>query len=519
MGGVDLMDTLGFLLSGLQTSVTGWNLAYVLIGAFVGTWVGMLPGLGPSTGIALLLPLTYGLDPTGGMIMLCGIYFGSMYGGSISSILLNTPGDVSSVMTMLDGHPMAKKGRAGAALFASAIASFIGGTIGLIGLTFLAEPIARFALRFGPSEYFALMTFALIATATLMRGSVFKGLIAVVLGLMIATVGIDLQSGSPRFTMNNPELFDGISLIAVIIGVFGIAEVFGNIEEIVEKRWGTVRTVGRLWMTGEEWFRCRYTFIRSSVIGFVVGIVPGAGGAVATLLSYAAEKRASKHPEEFGKGAIEGVAGPEAANNSCVGGALIPLFTLGLPGSSATAVLLGALMIFGIQPGPKLFVENPDLVWGVIGSLYVANVVLVILNIPFIGIFVRMLLIPGTLLNAIILMLAIAGAYSLNNSVFDVVLALTFGCVGYLLRKAKVPLAPLVLAVALGGSLEQSLRQTLSLSGGDPGILVSSGIAASFIAASALLIAGPLIWPSLAQLMQRRTGIRQEAAAEKSSKI
>ncbi|WP_274631234.1 tripartite tricarboxylate transporter permease [Arvimicrobium flavum] len=497
------METVDFLASGIATAFTGWNFAYVVIGAFVGTWIGMLPGLGPSTGIALLLPLTYGLDPTGGMIMLCGIYFGSMYGGSISSILLNTPGDVSSVITMLDGNPMARRGRGGAALFCSAVASFIGGTVGLIGLTFLAEPIARFALRFGPAEYFALMTFALIATATLLQGAVVKGLIATVIGLMVATVGIDLQSGSPRFTMGSPDLFDGISLIAVIIGLFGISEVFSNIQEIMARRWGKVQTTGRLWMDATEWWRCRFAFFRGSVIGFIVGVVPGAGGAVATLLSYAAEKRSSRHPEEFGKGAIEGVAGPEAANNASVGGALIPLFTLGLPGSSATAILLGALMIFGIQPGPRLFVENPGLVWGIIGSLYVANVVLVILNIPFIGIFVRMLMVPGAPLNAIILLLAMTGAYSLNNNLFDVQVALIFGGIGFLLRKAHVPLAPLVLAVALGGNLEQSLRQALSLSDGSPLGLLPSAIAGVFLGLSAILVLMATLLPALRSMRQR----------------
>ncbi|ACM04097.1 tripartite tricarboxylate transporter permease [Cereibacter sphaeroides] len=499
------MDTIGYLASGIATAFSGWNFAYVVIGAFVGTWIGMLPGLGPATGIALLLPLTYGLDPTGGMIMLCGIYFGSMYGGSISSILLNTPGDVSSVITMLDGNPMARKGRGGAALFCSAVASFIGGTVGLIGLTFLAEPIARFALRFGPAEYFALMTFALVATATLLQGAAVKGLIAIVLGLMVATVGIDLQSGAARFTMGSPDLFDGVSLIAVIIGLFGISEVFTNIQEIMARRWGKVATVGRLWMEASEWARCRFSFLRGSVIGFLVGVVPGAGGAVATLLSYAAERRASRHPEEFGKGAIEGVAGPEAANNASVGGALIPLFTLGLPGSSATAILLGALMIFGIQPGPRLFTESPDLVWGIIGSLYVANVVLVILNVPFIGIFVRMLTMPGAPLNAIILLLAITGAYSLNSNVFDVQVALLFGVAGFLLRKAGVPLAPFVLSVALGGTLEQSLRQALSLSDGDPAGLVPGGIAALFLGLSGILVLVTTLAPAFRATARRRT--------------
>lgn len=498
------METVQYLGSGILTALSGWNFIYVLIGAFVGTWIGMLPGLGPSTGIALLLPLTYGLDPTGGMIMLCGIYFGSMYGGSISSILLNTPGDVSSVVTMLDGNPMARRGRGGAALFCSAIASFIGGTIGLIGLTFLAYPVASFALRFGPAEYFALMTFALIATATLLEGAVVKGLLAIIIGLIVATVGIDLQSGAPRFTMGQADLLDGISLVAVIIGLFGISEVFSNIEEIAGSRWAKVDTVGRLWMNANEWWRCRIAFFRGSIIGFVVGIVPGAGGAVATLLSYAAEKRSSRHPEEFGKGAIEGVAGPEAANNASVGGSLIPLFTLGLPGSSATAVLLGALMIFGIQPGPRLFVENPDLVWGVIGSLYVANVILVILNIPFIGIFVRMLTMPGSLLNAIILLLAITGAYSLNNSLFDVYLALGFGVIGYILRKARFPLAPMVLAVALGGSIEQSLRQALALSGGELNGLVPSLIAVVFLVLSAAMIVWAIFGATLSRAIRSK---------------
>ena len=485
------MDVLSNLLDGVTTAISGYNLLYVLIGAGVGTWVGMLPGIGPATAIAILLPFSLGMDPTSALIMLTGIYFGAMYGGSIASIILNIPGDASSVMSTLDGYPMTRKGRAGAALLLSAAASFVGGTLGLIGLTMLAEPVARLAVRLGPAEYFMLMVFALVATAATIHGSAVKGFLATIIGLMIATVGIDLQSGSSRFTFGHPELASGIPLLAAIIGVYAITEVMVTVERLYAGRWNPPQAIGKLWATREEWMRVRFTMPRASLIGFVVGLLPGAGGAVATLLAYSTEKRVSSRPEEFGKGAPEGIVAPEAANNASVSGAMVPLLTLGIPGSSATAVLLGALMMYGIQPGPMLFTERPELTWGVIGGLYVANIILLILNVPLIGLWVRILKIPVVLLMSMIMILAVTGAYGINNSMFDVWLALGFGVVGYLMRKCDIPITPMILGLVLSSMLEQSLRQALTLSARDWTVFVTRPVSLTLLLMTIAMIFAP----------------------------
>jgi len=509
-----MFEALGYLWFGFEQTLTPFNLLMVSVGAFLGTWIGMLPGLGPAAGIALLLPVTFGMDPISAMIMLCGIYYGTMYGGSIASILINTPGDASSVMTTLDGYPMTKQGRGGVALFTSAIASFIGGTMAIVALTLVAAPMARFALRFGPPEQFAIMLLALIATATLIQGSLVKGLFSMVLGLMIATVGLDLQSGSPRFTFGVPELFDGVSLIAILIGVFAFSEALRNLETILVGEWTVHRKVGRLWMTMEDWTRSRWPIVRGAVIGFIIGVFPGVGAMVATLVSYSVEYRLSSRREEFGHGAIEGVAGPESANNASAPGALVPLLTLGIPGSAATAVLLGALMVYGIQPGPRLLTEHPELAWGVIASLYLGNIVLVILNIPLIGIFVRLLLIPAPILNALIMLLALTGAYSLGNRVFDIGVVIVFGILGYWLRRFGVPLAPLVLSVTLGGGLEQSLRQSLSLSNGDWLVFVERPISAILLAFALLVVCGPVLSSIYRSHAMRRADVQAVAPGQ-----
>ena len=495
-----MIESLNGLLLGFGAVFSGYKILSIFAGAFFGTWIGMLPGIGPATGIAILLPFTYDMDPAMALVLLTGIYFGAMYGGAISSILINTPGDASAVMTTLDGNPLAKKGRAGAALFIAAVASFIGGTLGLWGLTFLSGPISRFALRFGPQEYFALMVFAIVATVTLFDGSVVKGLMSGVFGLMVATVGIDLQSGSARFVFGASDLMDGIGLLVVIIGVFSISEACVNLEKLISGHWEPAATVGKLWATGAEWLRCRWAFIRGSFIGFLVGLLPGAGGAVATLFAYSTEKRMSRHPEEFGKGAIEGVAAPEAANNASVSGALIPLLTLGIPGSSATAVLLGALMMYGIQPGPQMFMEYPDITWGVIASLYIANVLLVVLNIPLIGLWVRLLKIPGELLVVLILVLALTGSYALGNSLFDTGLVIFFGAIGYWMKKQDFPFAPMILGVVLGKTLEQSLRQSLVLSGNDWSTFIARPLSGTILVLSILSFLGP---PVIKKFRQR----------------
>lgn len=507
------MDALLNLMSGVQTAVSGANLLFILIGAAVGTWVGMLPGIGPATAIAVLLPFTFGMDPTSSLIMLSGIYFGAMYGGSIASIMLNIPGDASSVMSTLDGYPMAQKGRAGAALLFSAAASFVGGTLGLIGLTLIAEPVSRLAVKLGPSEYFMLMVFALTATASTVSGSAVRGFISVLIGLALATIGIDLQSGSPRFTFGMPELADGVPLLAAIIGVYAVTEVMVTAENLMSGRWTAPQAIGKLWATKAEWLRVRFTFLRGAAIGFFVGLLPGAGGAVATLFAYSIEQRLSSRKEEFGKGAPEGLVAPEAANNASVSGALVPLLTLGIPGSSATAVLLGALMMYGIQPGPRLFTEQPVLTWGVIGGLYVANIVLLILNVPLIGLWVRMLRVPAALMMTIIMVLAVTGAFSLSNSFFDVWLTLGFGALGYLMRKTDIPITPMILGLVLSRTLEQSLRQSLSLSGSDWSVFVTRPICLILLILTVAMILSPLLaaW--------RRTRDRAPAAEEVRSDI
>ena len=346
------MDTIQHILNGFSVALTWANIWYTFIGVFMGTIIGVLPGIGPAAGIGLLIPITFGMNPTSALIMMAGIYYGAMYGGSTTSILINTPGEASSVMTCIDGYQMARNGRAGAALAVSAIGSFIAGTVGVIGLTLLSLPLAAFALKFGPAEYFCLMIFAMAAVSSLTGKSVAKGVLATLLGLMIATIGIDLQSGQPRYTFGIPELQDGVGFVVAVVGLFAIGEVFSSFEDYLKGKIQFVKIKGKLWLTREEWRRSVMPIIRGSLIGFVKGVLPGAGATIATILSYTIEKRISKHPEEFGKGAIEGVAGPEAANNAAVCGAMVPLLTLGVPCSGATAVLMGAFIMYGIQPGP-----------------------------------------------------------------------------------------------------------------------------------------------------------------------
>lgn len=498
------MDTLSNLMAGFGVALSGQNILFVIAGAAIGTWVGMLPGIGPATAIAVLLPFVFGMEPTSTLILLSGIYFGAMYGGAIASIMVNIPGDAAAIMTTLDGHPMAKKGRAGAALLISAAGSFVGGTLGLIALTFLAKPVSQVAIRLGPAEYFTLMVFALVATASLVKGSAVKGFIATIFGLMLATVGIDLQSGSARFSFGLPDLFDGIPLLTAIIGVYAVTEVMITIESLVTGKWHAPEPIGKLWATKAEWMRARFAMLRGTAIGFFIGLLPGAGGAVATLLAYTTEKRLSRHPEEFGHGAVEGLAAPESANNASVSGALVPLLTLGIPGSSATAILLGALMMYGIQPGPRLFQEQPLLTWGVIASLYVGNVVLVILNIPLIGLWVRILRIPAVLLMALIMVLALTGAYSLSNSMFDVWLAVGFGVIGYMMRKCDIPTTPMILGLVLSRMLEQSLRQALTLSGDDWTVFLTRPVSLAFVLLSVILVVLPFVIPRLRSKWARR---------------
>ncbi len=492
------METLNHILNGFAVSVTPINLWYTFIGVFLGTIIGVLPGIGPSAGIALLIPVTFGMNPTSALIMMCGIYYGTKYGGSTTAILIRTPGEAASVMTSIDGYEMAKKGRAGAALAVSAIGSFIAGTLGVVGLTLFAVPLASMALKFGPAEYFTLMLFAMTAVSTLTGKSPAKGLLATILGLMIATIGIDLQSGQARFTMGVAEFQDGVGFVVVVVGLFAVAEVFRGLEDIYK---GTgaeaMKITGKLWLTKEEWKRSIGPIWRGGVIGFIIGVLPGAGGTIASIMSYTTEKRLSKNPQEFGHGAIEGVAGPEAANNSDTAGAMVPLLTLGIPGGGATAVLMGAFIMYGIQPGPLLFQNRPDLVWGLINSMYIGNVMLLILNLPLIGIFVQLLKIPPGILYPLIIAISVIGAYAINGSMTDLYLILLFGVVGYVFDKIDIPVAPLVLSLVLGGMMEQSFRQAMTISGGNPKIFFGSAITITLVVMSVISILLPFVLPML----------------------
>jgi putative tricarboxylic transport membrane protein len=499
------METFEHIINGFDVALTPINIGYTFVGVLIGTIIGILPGIGPAAGIALLIPATYGMDPASGLIMMAGVYYGTKYGGSTTAILIRTPGEAASVMTSIDGYEMARNGRAGAALAIAAIGSFIAGTLGVIALTLFAVPLASTALKFGPAEYFTLMLFALTAVASLSGKSLAKGLMSTVLGLMIATVGIDLQSGQERFTGGIPELQDGIGFIVVVVGMFALAEVFRGLEKIhsgaIDE---AMRITGKLWITKEEWRRSKGPIWRGSILGFLIGILPGAGGTIASLLSYSTERRLSKNPQEFGKGAIEGVAGPEAANNSDTAGAMVPLLTLGLPGGGATAVMMGAFIMHGIQPGPLLFENRPDLVWGLIDSMYIGNVMLLILNLPMIGLFVRLLYLPSGILYPLIIAISVLGTFAINGSVVELFLVLIFGVMGYLFDKLEVPIPPLVLSLVLAGIMEQSFRQALTLSDGSLSVFVGSGISATLVVMSIISLAMPFLIPRLRQIEPER---------------
>jgi putative tricarboxylic transport membrane protein len=488
------METLTHILNGFSVALQPINLWYTFVGCFLGTVIGVLPGIGPSATIALLIPMTYGMDPTSALIMMCGIFYGARYGGSTTAILINTPGEASSVMTAIDGYQMARNGRAGAALAISAVGSFIAGTLGVIGLTLFALPLTSLALKFGPAEYFVLMVFAMTAVTSLAGKSPAKAMISSILGLMIATIGIDLQSGQQRFTMGVVELQDGVGFIIAVVGLFALAEVFSAMEEMIKGvRPEIIRLKGKVWLTMEEWKLSIKPILRGSVIGFVVGVLPGAGGTIASIMSYVWEKRLSDHPEKFGKGAVEGVAGPEASNNADTAGAMVPLLTLGIPGGGSTAVMLGAFIMYGIQPGPMLFQNRPDLVWGLIDSMYIGNLMLLILNIPLIHLFVRLLYIPGGILMPIILSISTIGVFAINGNTTELYMCLLFGILGYLFRKCDIPVAPLVLSLVLGSIMEQSFRQAMTISSGNPVIFVSSTICVVLVALSVLSIFAPMI--------------------------
>jgi putative tricarboxylic transport membrane protein len=494
------MDTLTQLFAnlniGFSVAFTPGHLLAGLIGVVVGTAVGVLPGIGPAMTIALLLPMTFGLQPITAFIMFGGIYYGAMYGGSTTSILVNTPGETASVATTLDGYQMAKKGRAGAALATSAIGSFVAGTIATLGLMLLAYQLGEFALRFGPPEYFAVMILALTAVTGLSGDSAPKTAFATFLGLGISMIGMDLQTAQPRYTFGLLDLLGGIDVVTAAIGLFAICEVLWNAGTFKRIKEDSIITVGSIWMTREEWKRSIPAWMRGSCIGFIIGVLPGAGATVATFLSYVTEKRISKTPEKFGTGMIEGVAGPEAANNASCGGALVPLLALGLPGSGTTAVMLAAFQMYGLRPGPLLFSQNPDLVWGLIASLYIGNSLLLILNLPLIGIWVKMLKTPKPLLFGGILVFSALGIYGLSGSLVEMLALFILGVIAFFLRRHDIPTAPVVLGVVLGPMIEQEYRRSLVMSVGDPMIFVNHPISLTILVVTLISLFGPIILKS-----------------------
>lgn len=502
------MDTFALLGQGLIDALEPIKLFYALIGVTLGTAVGVLPGIGPALTVALLLPVTYKLDPAGSLIMFAGIYYGGMYGGSTTSILLNTPGESASVVTALEGNRMARNGRGGPALSTAAIGSFVAGLIATLGLAFIAPWVVSFALSFGPSEYFALMILAFMTVSAAFGASTLRGLTALFIGLALGLVGIDLQTGQARLAFGIPDLLDGIEVTTLAVALFAIGEtliVVCSPSRLTEK----VEAVkGSLWMTKEDWKRSWMPWMRGTAIGFPIGAMPAGGADISSFLSYTAEKNFSKHPEEFGNGAIEGVAGPEAANNASAAGTLVPLLTLGLPTTATAAIMLAGFQQFGLQPGPLLFVTNSSLVWALIASLLVANLMLLVLNLPLIGLWVRLLTIPRHWLYPGILVFATLGTIGANPSSFELGILLVFGLLGYMLRRFDYPLAPVVVGLILGPMAEQQLRRALAISQGDPSALFHSWIAIVLwaLAIAALVIPLVLRARGRGQLLEQMAG-------------
>jgi putative tricarboxylic transport membrane protein len=481
------MDVLHGLLSGFQGLFHLNVLFFCFVGVFVGTLVGVLPGIGPIGAMSILLPATFGLSPAVSVIMLAGIYYGAMYGGSTTSILVNIPGEAASIVTCIDGYQMARRGRAGAALGISAIGSFIGGTVAIVGLMFLAFLLADVAVKFGPAEFFSVMVLGLVLLTYLASGSVLNALIMVVIGMILGTIGLDPVSGMPRFAFGFTFLLDGVGLVPVAMGLFGISEVLMSIFEPEEKSILKDK-ITHLLPTRQDMLQAFGPIWRGSILGFLVGILPGGGAVMSTFLSYTMEKKLSKHPEKFGTGAIEGVAGPETANNAASGGAFVPMLALGIPPNALMALLLAALMVHGVTPGPLLMTQHPEIFWGVIASMYVGNVMLVILNLPLVGLWVKILKIPYRMLMPLILLCCLIGAYATAGSYMDIVVMIFFGVVGYILRRLNYELAPLILALVLGPLMEINFRNALTISDGSLTVFVTHPIALTFLIISALLL-------------------------------
>jgi putative tricarboxylic transport membrane protein len=485
------MDLFRDLLFGFSVATLPMNLLFCFIGVLVGTLIGVLPGIGPPAALSLLLPVTFHVPPVSAIILLAGIMYGAMYGGSTTSILVNIPGEAASVVTCLDGYRMARQGRAGAALGISAFGSFIAGTVSIFLLIFLAPTLAKFALRFGPPEYFSLMIMGLSILIYLARGSMINALIMVCFGLLLGMVGLDNMTGASRFTYRITSLMDGLGLVQIVIGLFGVSEVLLNVERAFKQEVLKTKIKGLL-PNREEWRRSLFPIGRGTIIGFFLGVIPGMSVVIPTFLSYTLEKRLSKHPEKFGTGMIEGVAGPEAANNAASSGTLVPMLSLGIPTGAATALLLGALMIHGLRPGPLLIVESPEVFWGVVASLYVGNVMLLILNLPLIPLWVKILKIPYHYLFPLILLFCIIGSYTTNNNPYDIVIMTLFGVIGYVMKKLDYEAAPLVLALVLGPIMENAVRRSLVIADGDVTVFFTRPISAFFLIAGLLILFSPL---------------------------
>ena len=487
------MDALNSLLQGLAVATQPANLLFALIGVLLGTAVGVLPGIGPALTVALLLPVTFKLDPAGSLIMFAGIYYGGMYGGSTTAILINTPGESASLATALEGNKMAKAGRGGPALATAAIGSFVAGTIATLGIVFLAPWLVEIAVRFGPEDYFALMCVAFITVSATFGDSPVRGLTSLCIGLALGLVGIDRLTGQARLAFGVPELLDGVEVTTLAVGLFAIGEALyvASRRNKQEDKLEPVR--GSLWMTRQDWLRSWKPWLRGTLFGFPIGALPAGGAEIPTFLSYSTERRLTKYPDEFGKGAIEGVAGPEAANNASAAGTLVPLLTLGLPTSATAAMMLAGFQQYGLNPGPLLFAERPDLVWGLIASLFIANTMLLVLNLPLVGLWVRLLAIPQPWLYAGILVFATMGTIAAKPSVVELSMLTVFGVMGFLMRRFDYPVAPVVVGLILGPVAEAQLRRALQISLGDPMVLVQSPVSATLLAIAFVALIAPFV--------------------------
>lgn len=505
-----MMDTLQGMLLGFGTALDPGNLMYAFLGVVLGNLVGVLPGIGPLAAISMLLPITFSIQPAAALMMLAGIYYGAQYGGATTSIMLNLPGVASHAVTCLDGHPMAKKGRAGAALMLAMLASFFGATVGIIIMMFFSPIIAETALKFGPAEYFSMMLLGLLAATTLSQGSAVKGVVMVVLGMVLGVVGTDVNTGVARFTGNILHLYDGISLVALAMGLFGIADVLRSVNRMGH---ADVQGKGIGWrqlkLTREEATRAVKPAMRGTAIGSFFGVLPGTGSTIASFMSYAVEKKVSKNPKEFGKGAVEGVAGPESANNAAAQTAFIPTMTLGLPGDTVMALMLGAMMIHGITPGPTLISEHPQVFWGLIASFWFGNLMLMVLNIPMISVWVKLLTVPYRFIYPAVLFFICVGVYSYHNTYFDVAMVLIVGVAGYALVRMGFEPAPMLLGFVLGPMVEEYLRRALLLSRGDPMILVQRPLSAVFLAIGLALV----LWTMFSWLRHSKKHKAEQAAA------